>query len=108
MLNKIAKYFDYNLCNYDFSYNRINFKNGDKFVCILNDKFIILELIPECKIYLGEICDFENKNINISDELNLENYEYYFKKKNEDKSNIEEESEVKLDSIWNLKMIKKI
>lgn len=112
MLNRIAKYFDYDLCNYDYSYNRVNLKNGNKICCIINNKFLIFELIPECKIYSGEVCEFENKNINISDDLSLCNYEYYDSIKNiESEENNEEESEVKnikLDSVWNLKMIKKI
>jgi len=108
MLNKIAKYFDYDLYNYDFSYNRINFKNGDKFACIINDKFIILELIPECKIHVGELCEFENKNIGISGDLDLINYEYYVNNKNICEPNNEEEKSIKLDSIWTLNNIKKI
>ena len=108
MLNKIAKYFDYDLCNYDYSYNRVNFINGNKISCIVDNKFIIFELIPECKIHLGEICDFENKNIGISEDFSLVNYEYYESRKNICEDNNKEELPVKLDSVWSLNRIKKI
>lgn len=107
MLNKIAKYFDYDLHNYDFSYNRVNFKNGDKLACISNDKFIILEITPEFNFHTGDICDFDNKDIGIYNDLNLINYEYCTNKPVLCENN-EEDKSTKLDSVWNLKMIKKI
>ncbi len=76
MLNKVAKYFDYDLFDYDFSYNRINLKNGYKIAGIHNDKFIIFDLCCECIIYNGCVCDFENKIVDIINDLHLINYKY--------------------------------
>jgi len=75
MLNKIAKYFDYDLFNYDFSYNRVNLTNGSKLGCLINNKFMIFELSPHCNMYIGNIED-DNCSIDTNQYLILDNYKF--------------------------------
>lgn len=54
LLNQISKYFNYNLCDYDYSFNRIKLFIKKKFAILLNNIFLIIDL-EDLIIYDGKI-----------------------------------------------------
>ena len=70
LLNKISKYFDYNLFDYDFSFNRIKLYSKKKIALLLNNIFLIIDL-ENLIIYNGKI-DETNTEISYINKYNID------------------------------------